>query len=44
MDCGRYDTLSKKEKEKKRQYGRDRYKSPSDGEKERLVKYRKKIL
>ena len=34
--------LPKKKKEKKQQYGRERYKSLSKNEKQKLVEYRKK--
>ena len=36
--------LTKKNKKKKRQYGREQYKNLSEDEKEKLVEYRKKIL
>ena len=33
----------KKKKKKKQQYGPERYKNPSEDEKQKLVEYRKKI-
>ena len=39
----RYQNLSKEEKEKKQQYGRDGYKNVSEDKKQKLVEY-KKIL
>ena len=38
----RYQTLSIKEKKKKRQYDSERYKKLSEDEKQKLVEYRKK--
>ena len=38
----RYQTLSMKEKTKKRQYDSERYKKLSEDEKQKLVEYRKK--
>ena len=40
--CERYQNLSKKEKVKKQQYGREHYKNFSEDEKQNLVYYRKK--
>ena len=40
--CERYQSLSKEEKVKKRQYGRERYKNLPADEKQKLVEYRKK--
>ena len=37
-----YETLSKEEKEKKGQYGRERYTNLAEDEKQKLVEYRKK--
>ena len=34
-------TFQKKKKKKSGQYGRERYKNPSEGEKQKLVEYRK---
>ena len=42
--CERYQSLSKKGKEKRRQYGRKRYKNLPEDEKHKLVEYRKTIL
>ena len=39
-----YQSLSKEEKEKKRQYGRERHKNLPEDETQKLVDYRKKIL
>ena len=41
--CERYQNFSKKEKEKKLQYGRARYKISSEDEKKKLVENRKKF-
>ena len=40
----RCQNLSKKQQEKKRQYGCERYKNVSEDEENKLVEYRKKIL
>ena len=40
----RYQDLSKEEKEKKRQHGREQYKNLSEDEEQKLVEYRKKKL
>ena len=40
--CERYQSLSKEEKEKKRQYGPERYEKLSEDEKQKLVAYRKR--
>ena len=37
---GRYQSLSKEEKEKKWQYGHERYNNPPEDEKQKLVGYR----
>ena len=39
----RHQGLSEEKKNKRRQYGREQYKNPSEDEKERLVEYRKTI-
>ena len=39
--CERNQSLSKEEKEKKQQYGRERYKNLSEHKKQKLVEYRK---
>ena len=44
MNCERYQNLSKEEKEKKQEYGRKPYKTLSEDEKQKLVKYIKNIL
>ena len=41
LACGRYQNLSKV---KKQQYGHERYKNLSEDERQKLIKYRKKIL
>ena len=38
----RYQSLSKEEKERKRQYGRKQYKNLTEDEKQKFVEYRKK--
>ena len=40
--CERCQNLSKEEKEKKRQQGRERYNNLPENEKQKLVEYRKK--
>ena len=40
--CPRYEFISKKEKEKKQQYGQERYKDLSEHEKQKLDEYRRK--
>ena len=42
-DPGKYQSLCKEEKERKRQSGRERYKNLSEDEKRKLVEYRKNI-
>ena len=37
-------SVSKKRKEKKQQYGRERYRNLSEYEKQKLVEYRKNII
>ena len=39
--CERYQYLSKEDNKKKRQYGRESYKNPSEDDKNKLVEYRK---
>ena len=39
--CEKYASLSEEEKHKKREYDYERYKDPSENEKQRLVEYRK---
>ena len=39
--CGRYQSLSKEEKEKKQQYGRERYKNLAKDEEQKLFDYKK---
>ena len=39
--CERYESFSKKEKEKQLQYGRKQYKNLPEDNKKRLVEYRK---
>ena len=42
--CGRYQNLSKEEKEKQQQYGCERQKNFSVNEKRKLVEYRKNVI
>ena len=40
--CERFQNLSKEEKEKEQQYGREHYKNFSEDKKQKLVEYRRK--
>ena len=42
--CERYQNLSKEEKEKKWQYGRESYKNLSEDEKQKFAEYRKHYI